>query len=911
VAIVSQTASQNEVPIMMFLFSHRTRQKGLAGPRPRFVPQLEPLEDRTVLSTLTVTSAADDGSAGTLRAVVASANAGDTIKFATKLKGDTITLTQGQLAITKNLAIEGLGVENLAISGNNASRIFDISSGVSLILARLTLSNGLADHGGAILDETGASLTLSHDVLANNQATGGVGGGAIFNDTGASLNIRDSVLADNQATTAVNFDPSTGGGGGGAIFNNFGASLSVTNCGLSSNQAITTAGFDNFGGAIYNLGGSATLMDCTLSNNQASGGGSSPFSGGSFGGAVADALGATLTVAGSRFINNRAISADGGYFAMGGALDNELSTATISNSRFTDNQAIGSGGGAVSGGFGGAIESGLLTGLTQLLPPFANRNVSYSTFTGNRAMGGSSGGVGTGGGIDMFGAGIIGHSTFTGNQAIGGDGGVITDLDPFIGIGLGGGVSTEGPDTTGAYTIDQCTFTNNESHGGKGGSGGSGTSATLFYSIDDADAGGMIVGGGTAVVSRCTFSYNQAIGGSNATGGTNVQQSFVGNALGGAMDILAPGSVAMVTNSTFDHNEARGGNDDTGTSGNIATGMGIGGGISNTVGGTLIASGLTISHNQAVGGTGDTGGLFVGVGLGGGLGNIYQSTSSISNSTIDHNQAIGGQVGATATGGDGLGGGVANTLGSAFTLSNCRVDQNRAIGGEGEDGGNGGNGLGRGVYNDGTTDFGISSLTVLASTMNYSNAKGGTGDDGGSDGLGVGGGVYLVAGSLARKDASTIIAHNHAAVVGKYWILIEDRRIEKHPAVQRQVAMRTDGRPARQERREVAFRRQIQRPDRPIHDAEARQHGEEAVVELGGGVDIAGSELPHVLPEEGANRRVGLLDGPPELLPQADEAEQADEHGGADALGRRARVGISGKPDCRNWNSSRHRDRSR
>src|SRR5262249_15463542 len=122
---------------------------------------------------------------------------------------------------------------------------------------------------------------------------------------------------------------------------------------------------------------------------------------------------------------------------------------------------------------GAPSRAGSLLGSPNSSPPFANLSVSYSTFTGNRAMGGSSGGVGTGGGIDMFGTGIIGQSTFTGNQAIGGEGGVITDRDPFIGIGLGGGISTEGPDTTGAYSIDQCTFTNNESHGGNGGSGGS------------------------------------------------------------------------------------------------------------------------------------------------------------------------------------------------------------------------------------------------------------------------------------------------------------------------------------------------------------------------------------------------------------------------------------------------------
>jgi hypothetical protein len=59
------------------------RQMPLRNNRPRrCVPRLEALEDRTALSTLTVTSAADDGSANTLRAVLATAQNGDSIQFA-------------------------------------------------------------------------------------------------------------------------------------------------------------------------------------------------------------------------------------------------------------------------------------------------------------------------------------------------------------------------------------------------------------------------------------------------------------------------------------------------------------------------------------------------------------------------------------------------------------------------------------------------------------------------------------------------------------------------------------------------------------------------------------------------------------------------------------------------------------
>ena len=53
----------------------------------RRLPRLETLEDRTVPSTLTVTSAADDGSAGTLRAVLTAAHDGDAVQFAEQVEG--------------------------------------------------------------------------------------------------------------------------------------------------------------------------------------------------------------------------------------------------------------------------------------------------------------------------------------------------------------------------------------------------------------------------------------------------------------------------------------------------------------------------------------------------------------------------------------------------------------------------------------------------------------------------------------------------------------------------------------------------------------------------------------------------------------------------------------------------------
>src|SRR5579862_9024375 len=58
-------------------------------------------------ATITVTTNADSG-AGSLRAAVTNANTGDTINFQSGLTSP-ITLTSGQIAITKSLTITGPG----------------------------------------------------------------------------------------------------------------------------------------------------------------------------------------------------------------------------------------------------------------------------------------------------------------------------------------------------------------------------------------------------------------------------------------------------------------------------------------------------------------------------------------------------------------------------------------------------------------------------------------------------------------------------------------------------------------------------------------------------------------------------------------------------------------------------------
>jgi len=294
----------------MWFSSWLRNRKRRASPRkrPTFRPMLEALEERWVLSTLTVLNTNDSG-AGSLRADIAAAQKNDTIVFAPNLDGQTITLTSGELLINKNLTITGPGAGELTISGNKASRVFEVAKGTKRVtLSGLTISNGAAPDvgrnvGGGGIQNYG-TLTVSGSTLSGNVAA--QDGGGIYNQSTGTLTVSNSTLSGNRNDGIHNDGALTVSGStlsgnsanfGGGIYNqSAGSLLTVSGSALSGNSATF------YGGGIYNYAGSLTVSGSTLSGNVA----------GEEGGGIFNSVYGTVTVKNSTSITgNTAPVGDG------------------------------------------------------------------------------------------------------------------------------------------------------------------------------------------------------------------------------------------------------------------------------------------------------------------------------------------------------------------------------------------------------------------------------------------------------------------------------------------------------------------------------------------------------------------------------------------------------------------------
>ncbi|MDI9615069.1 hypothetical protein [Methanothermobacter sp.] len=329
--------------------------------------------------------------------------------------GDRIWLADGEyrgdgnrnVVIDRNLTITGQSTTGTVIDCEAMGRAFNVSSGAVLVLRNLTVRNGSAFEGGAVMNH--GELQVENCLLMSNTAAGG---GAIYSD--GTVKLAESHLMENSAedggavyskgvleVTESTFNENEALGCGGSIYSAPYSSLNIRDSSFALGHA-------EAGGAIY-TGGDTVICDSTIAMNTADSNGGGLYVW------VADGTEITVTVTGSMFMYNTA-RYGGGISALRTTDDSSLNLE-VSDSPFRSNLADYGAGilaenvnarvsgctfeGNIAGEHGGAIRNN-----------YGNLTVSRSTFTDNSA------GF-AGGGISNVMAVLadITESTFTGNLA--------------------------------------------------------------------------------------------------------------------------------------------------------------------------------------------------------------------------------------------------------------------------------------------------------------------------------------------------------------------------------------------------------------------------------------------------------------------------------------------------------------
>lgn len=263
----------------------------------------------------------------------------DVIAFNPSLADGVIALQNGQLEITDDVDIQGLGSEHLAINAGGASRVFYVAEGVHAILSGLEITGGnvnsldsIADDGGGIYLDANAMLTLSDVIVSSNTATGY--GGGVFGENYNEITINNSTFMENLAyhgggmftwrsnvavaNSAFICNEATHGGGAllaAADTQNDGL-LTVTSSTISGNSA------GSHGAGLYIHYSDLKMVNSTVADNTA----------GSYGGGLYGTASSQIEIANSTIADNEAATGGGLY-----VVDN---TTLLQNSIVAANTAV-------------------------------------------------------------------------------------------------------------------------------------------------------------------------------------------------------------------------------------------------------------------------------------------------------------------------------------------------------------------------------------------------------------------------------------------------------------------------------------------------------------------------------------------------------------------------------------------
>ena len=280
---------------------------------------------------------------------------------------------------TEGLTITGPGSGELAISGdsnNNGpdaadSRIFDVAADAALSISRVTLTEGRASGGGAILGAGGSSLSINQSVLVGNRSL--TDGGAV--SAAGDFTLEASTVSGNSADrgggisvhggpalitgSTLFFNSATARGSGLAVDGvATGGSVVVAASSIAENSGSPAS----WGGGIF-VGGAVdgvfAVRDSTISSNGAGGGAGVAF--GDFNNdSLVLALGASASLENSTVATNEASVLGGGLYLSaysGGAGPRVDLSSTIVG----DNLAAGSGQDldSAGAGSGGTVQASL------------------------------------------------------------------------------------------------------------------------------------------------------------------------------------------------------------------------------------------------------------------------------------------------------------------------------------------------------------------------------------------------------------------------------------------------------------------------------------------------------------------------------------------------------------------------